>query len=116
MKTSYVSLLGFAEGARRIHVHLTTLDTRGGGEGYRHSHKSEEAMYFIEGEAEYGIREETVKVGPGDLLFFPSNEVHGPVRFLSDRMKYLVIRSVEADDEPCCCGKDRPPLGEHKHP
>ena len=26
----------------------------------------------------------------------------------ASNMKYLVIRTVEADDEGCCCGGDRP--------
>jgi hypothetical protein len=25
-------------------------------------------------------------------------------------MKYLTIRTVEEDDEPCCCGEDREPV------
>jgi hypothetical protein len=25
-------------------------------------------------------------------------------------MKYLTIRTVEEEDEPCCCGEDREPI------
>ncbi len=109
MKNEYISLLGYAEGARKIHVHLTTLDAPIAKEGHKHSHNAEEAMYFLEGEVEYAIGKEIVKAGPGDLLFFPSNVFHGPVRFISDRLKYLVIRNIEPGDERCCCDKDRPP-------
>ena len=75
-----------------------------------YSHQAEEAMYFLEGEAEYTFAGKTHRVGPGDLLFFPPNQQHAKVKYLSDRMKYLVIRSVEQDaEEECCCGEDRPP-------
>ena len=109
MQSEYESLLGYEEGARKIHVHLTRLDTRGEPKRYEHSHKAEEAMYFLQGEAEYAFRGKTHRVGPGDLLFFRPGEPHGQVKFLSDTMEYLVIRSVEeGEDEACCCGKDRP--------
>ncbi|MDP6381129.1 MAG: cupin domain-containing protein [Phycisphaerae bacterium] len=110
MKIDYTSLLGYEQGARKIHVHLTNLDTRGPGGNHQHSHKAEEAVYFIEGEAEYTFGGKAHKVGPGDLLFFPSGVEHAEVKYFTDAMKYLVIRSVEGDaDERCCCGKDRPP-------
>jgi len=109
MKNEYISLLGYAEGAKKIHVHVTTLDAPIAKEPHKHSHTAEEAMYFLEGEVEYAVGEEIVKAGPGDLLFFPSNVFHGPVRFMSDRLKYLVIRNIEPNDERCCCDRDRPP-------
>jgi mannose-6-phosphate isomerase-like protein (cupin superfamily) len=109
MSAHYTSLLGHAQGARKIHVHLTVLETRDAGGGHEHSHAAEEAMYFLEGEAEFVYGGETHRVGPGDLLFFPPGQPHAQVKYLSERMKYLVIRTVEPGDEPCCCGQDRPP-------
>jgi uncharacterized cupin superfamily protein len=104
---AFRSLLGRAQGARNIHVHLTTLDTRGLQGRYAHQHKAEEAMYFLEGEAEYAVGGASHRVGPGDLLFFPSGIPHGYVRFFSDRMRYLVIRSVEpGEEERCCCDEE----------
>ena len=117
MEGDYTSLVGHAEGARKIHVHLTTLDTRSGVDRYEHSHRAEEAMYFLEGEAEYSFGGTTHRVGPGDLLFFRPGEPHGQVRYLSERMRYLVIRSVEdGADESCCGGKDRAPCGRGGRP
>ena len=108
-KSQYDSLLGYAQGAKKIHVHLTVLDTRGIEGPYEHSHEAEEAMYFLEGEAEYAVGGTIRRVVPGDLLFFPSGVAHGYVRFFSDRMRYLVIRNVEPGaDERCCCEADRP--------
>ena len=110
MKIEYTSLLGHEQGARKIHVHLTLLDTRNRspGQGYQHRHTAEEAVYILEGEAEYTFGGKTRKVGPGDLIFFPAAVQHAEVKYFTDTMRYLVIRSVEEDDEPCCCGKDKP--------
>ena len=30
------------------------------------------------------------------------------MRFFTDKMKYLVVRTVEPGDEPCCCGTSFP--------
>ncbi len=110
MSSNYTSLLGYRQGAKKIHVHVTEFATRDAGEMYEHSHEAEEAMYFLEGEAEYTFGGGTHTVGPGDLLFFPSNQRHAQVKYLGDRMKYLVIRNVEQDpEEECCCGEDRAP-------
>ncbi len=109
MKTKYVSLLGPAQGAAKIHVHLTHLDAEIGGQGYQHSHQAEEAIYLLDGEAEYTVGDRVCRVGPGELIFFPPGEPHGVLRFLKTPMKYLVIRNVEpGEDERCCCGVDVP--------
>ena len=104
MKAAYKSLVGHAEGAQKIHVHVTELDPCGGGWAHQHSHAAEEAIYILEGEAEFTFDGNTYRVGPGQLVFFPSGVMHAETRFFNDKMKYLVIRSVEAGDEPCCCG------------
>jgi len=104
----YRSLLGHQEGARRLHVHLSDLDTSQAGMHYQHAHAAEEAVYVIEGRARYTFAGSTHECGPGDLVFFPPNVMHAEVEYRSPRLKYLVIRSVEPGDPPCCCGKDRP--------
>lgn len=110
MKTEYVSLLGHAQGAAKIHVHLSRLDAEIGGQGYQHSHQAEEAIYLLEGEAEYAVGGRVRRLGPGELIFFPPGEPHGALRFLRSPIKYLVIRNVEpGEEERCCCGQDLPP-------
>ena len=107
MASEYRSLLGYRQGAKKIHVHLTEIADTSRQAGYQHSHAAEEAVYVLEGQAEYTFAGRTHKLGPGELLFFPPGVEHAQVRYLTPSMKYLVIRSVEADDEPCCCGQDK---------
>ena len=101
----YTSLVGRDEGARKIHIHVTELSPAGDGWASQHTHTAEEAIYILEGEAEFAFDGKTHRVGPGDTVFFPSGVLHAETRFFSDTMKYLVIRSVEPDEEACCCGK-----------
>jgi quercetin dioxygenase-like cupin family protein len=109
MKAHYVSLLAKEHGARKLHVHLTELDTTQNTCGYQHAHAAEEAIFLLEGEVEFTFAGQTHLVGPGQLIFFPSNVTHAERRFLTPRLKYLVIRTLEAGDEPCCCGADLSP-------
>ena len=106
MKAHYHSLLEKGQGARRLHVHLTELDPAGDGWLHQHSHAAEEAIYILEGEAEFAFDGKTHRVGPGELVFFPSHVTHAETRFLTPKMKYLVIRTMEPGDDPCCCGAD----------
>jgi uncharacterized cupin superfamily protein len=101
----YQSLVGFEEGAKKIHVHVTELNGVTGWQA-QHAHIAEEAVYILEGDAEFTFNGETHRVGPGEAVFFPSGVTHAETRFLTDKMKYLVIRSVEPQEGPCCCGKD----------
>jgi len=96
-------------GAKRMHVHLTELHNARDGWGYQHSHEAEEAVYMLEGEGEFTFDGATHRVGPGQAVFFPSGIVHAETKFFSDTVKYLVIRTVEAGDEPCCCAVEAPP-------
>jgi uncharacterized cupin superfamily protein len=105
MKAFYSPLVGDEQGARRIHVHVTELDPAGDGWQHQHSHTAEEAIYILEGQAEFTFAGETHRVGPGDAVFFPSGVTHAKTKFFTDKMKYLVIRSIELDDEPCCCNE-----------
>ena len=106
MNANYLSLLGTEHGARKVHVHLTELDPAGDGWEHQHSHMAEEAIYILGGEAEFTFDGKTHRIGPGELVFFPSNVMHAETRFLTPKMKYLVIRTMEPGDDPCCCGAD----------
>jgi len=82
MKIEYASLLGPAQGAAKIHVHLTHLEAEIGGQSYQHSHQAEEAIYLLDGQAEYTVGGQVCRVGPGELIFFPPGEPHGVLRLL----------------------------------
>ena len=62
--------------------------------------------HSLEGEAEFAFAGKIHRVGPGELVFFPSHVTHAETRFLTPQMKYLVIRTMEPGDDPCCSGAD----------
>ncbi len=99
----YESLVGPTEGARRLHMHVTILNDARKGWGAQHSHVAEEALYMLEGEGEFTFGGKTHRAGPGQVVFFPSGVTHAEVKFFSDTVKYLVVRTVEPGDPPCCC-------------
>lgn len=103
MKAQYHPLLGNSEGAGRLHIHRTQLVGDGPESRYVHSHKAEEAMFILEGRAEFSIDGRKSSAGPGEVVFFPSGSVHGITRVLEGPMQYVTIRTVEEGDEPCCC-------------
>ncbi|QDT37642.1 cupin domain-containing protein [Stratiformator vulcanicus] len=107
MSISYESLVGFENGARRMHIHRTEIPDTAAHPPYQHEHKAEEAFYLLEGSAEYTFGGETIKAGPGDTVFIPSGVYHAEIKYLTPSMTYLTIRTVEEGDEACCCGKDR---------
>ena len=111
MSNHYQSLVGFAEGARKLHLHLTEIPDTSLHVLYQHEHKAEEAFFILDGSARYTFDGKTVTAVPGEAVFIPSGVRHAEVEYLTPSMKYLTIRTVEEDDEPCCCGKDRPPPG-----
>ena len=108
MSNNYQSLVGFSDGARKLHIHQTEIPDTATHEPYEHEHKAEEVFYILEGSAEYSFGGKTIKAGPGEVVFIPSGVRHAKIKYLTPKMKYLTIRSVEAEDEPCCCGQDRP--------
>ena len=105
----YEQVVGQKNGAKRMHVHLTELRDARNGWGYQHAHHAEEAVYMLEGEGEFTFDGATHRVGPGQAVFFPSGIVHAETKFFSDTVKYLVIRTVEPGDEPCCCTVESSP-------
>ena len=110
MQPEYFSLVGHKEGARKIHVHLSAISAPGKSKqpSYKHRHHAEEAFYILEGKAIYDLNGRKIRVAPGRILFFPAGMRHGIESIQSRTLKYLVIRTIEKHDEPCCCGKDRP--------
>ena len=103
----YKSLLGYLDGARRLHIHETVIEDTSTVDHYQHKHKAEEAFYILEGSAEYTFDGSTQQGSPGDLIFIPSGVMHAEIKYLTPSMKYLTIRSVEENDESCCCGGDK---------
>ena len=99
----YQSLVGPSQGAHRLHIHMTELLRPELGWGAQHSHRAEEAIYMLEGEGEFTFDGRTHRVGAGEAVFFPSGITHAETRFLTKKVKYLVIRTVEPGDAPCCC-------------
>lgn len=60
---------------RRFEMHVTTLN-QGIKSHDPHTHKAEEIVLMIEGNAEMQIGNEFKKAGPGDLIFLGSNVSH----------------------------------------
>lgn len=102
-KAVYRSLVGPENGAHRLHIHVTELPDASLGWGAQHSHRAEEALYMLEGEGDFTFGGKTHRVRPGETVFFPSGITHAETKFLTKRVRYLVIRTVEPGDEPCCC-------------
>lgn len=109
MSFHYQSLVAYAQGARKLHIHKTEIPDTSSHAPYQHEHKAEEAFYILEGSAEYTFASKTVTAGPGEVVFIPSGVRHAEIKYLTPSMRYLTIRTVEEEDEPCCCGQDRKP-------
>ncbi|MEZ6131076.1 MAG: cupin domain-containing protein [Planctomycetaceae bacterium] len=107
MTIHYQSLVGVREHAQKLHIHLTEIADTASHPPYQHEHIAEEAFYLLEGSAEYRFDGKLIKAGPGDVVFIPSGVRHAEINYLTPSMRYLTIRSVEPNDEPCCCGQDR---------
>jgi len=108
MSQHYTSLLGHAQGAQRLHIHRTHIPDTSAHAPYQHQHRAEEVFYILEGSAEYRFADQHITAGPGDTVFIPSGILHAHITYLSPSITYLTIRTVEPEDEPCCCGGDRP--------
>lgn len=111
MKPRYCSLIGYEQGARKIHVHLSEFfpPVSKNHSSYKHRHRAEEVFYILSGKAVCDVDGRKIRMAAGDIVLFPSGSRHGIERIQSDRLKYLVIRSVARGEAPCCCGKDKPP-------
>jgi quercetin dioxygenase-like cupin family protein len=107
MSIHYQSLIGFREGAKKLHIHRTDIPDTADHPPYQHEHHAEEVFYILEGKAEYRFGGRTIVAGPGEVVFIPSGVRHAAITYLTPTMTYLTIRTVEEGDEPCCCGGDR---------
>jgi uncharacterized cupin superfamily protein len=110
MQREYTPLLGRRDGLLRIHIHETVLVAESAADRrshYIHSHSAEEAFYVLEGTAKFFSPDGDRVVTPGEVIHFPARTAHGDFEMLGDRLRYLVIRTIEDDDPPCCCGGDR---------
>lgn len=69
-----------------IEGELTTvglMTIASGVEAKLHSHPNEQWVYIIEGRVSATIDDRTMEAGPGELIYFPPNSVHGS-RVISD--------------------------------
>ena len=73
--------------------HVTTLEA-GIAAHAPHRHADEEVVIVKEGTIEVTINGKTQTVGPGSMLFFASNDLHGMKNVGSGRATYYVIRIV----------------------
>lgn len=73
--------------------HVTTLD--GGKPSHApHRHHDEEIVIVKEGTLEVTINGKTETAGPGSMVFFASNDLHGLKNAGATRASYYVIRIV----------------------
>jgi len=67
------------------------------------AHRGEEFIYILEGRMHYRVGATTYTLGPGDTLYFSSEEEHD-LEPISPRVKYLAIFAERGHPEP---GKSR---------
>jgi quercetin dioxygenase-like cupin family protein len=78
-------------GAKQLEVLVGEVEKGKG--ALPHAHPGiEQACYMLEGRAEVEIGGEKFEMAPGEMCFFPVNEMH-KVTVTSDRAKILVIYS-----------------------
>jgi quercetin dioxygenase-like cupin family protein len=56
-----------------------------------HHHDFDEAFYVLEGELTFRLREETVKAGPGDLVFAPRGVPHTFANLSGSPARQLIV-------------------------
>lgn len=85
--------------AKRMEVLLGTLHKGGG--ALPHAHPGlEQACYLLEGAAEVSIGGDTFQMVPGEMCFFPENELHVFTVTSDDPVKLLVIYSPPYGEDP----------------
>ncbi len=86
-------------GARRMEVLLGTLEV--GGQALPHAHPGlEQACYLLAGTAHVEVAGEAFDMVPGDMCFFPAEQMH-VFRVTSDEpVKLLVIYSPPYGESP----------------
>jgi transcriptional regulator with XRE-family HTH domain len=75
---SYQSL-GYGKKQRNLEPFLIEFDVQPWRDDLLVSHDGEEFLYILEGQVEFHYGDEVMAVGPGDSLYYDSNEPHGYV-------------------------------------
>lgn len=57
----------------------------------------DEVVVIIDGEVDFRVGDRTRRVRPGDLVFIPRNEVHGPILAGGDRLAAVSIFAPRFD-------------------
>ena len=83
---------------KELEVHVTTLDP-GKAPHAPHRHPNEELLIIKQGAIEALIGGEWKKVGPGSVVFFASNELHGVRNAGNEQAVYHVI-GFKTDQTP----------------
>lgn len=67
-------IIGPRDGRPNYHVRYFRVDPGGHTSLDRHEH--DHGVYIIHGRAEVLLGDETVELGPGDVVYIPGNEIH----------------------------------------
>ena len=81
---------------RNLEVHITTLNP-GKSPHPPHRHPNEEMLIVRQGTLEAFINGEWKRVGPGSVIFFASNQLHGVRNVGQDEAIYHVVNWKTAD-------------------
>jgi transcriptional regulator with XRE-family HTH domain len=71
--------LGYGKKQRNLEPFLIEFDVQPWRDDLLVSHEGEEFLYILEGQVEFHYGDEVMAVGPGDSLYYDSNEPHGYV-------------------------------------
>lgn len=71
--------LGYGKKQRSLEPFLIEFDVQPWRDDLLVSHEGEEFLYILEGQVEFHYGDEVMAVGPGDSLYYDSNEPHGYV-------------------------------------
>ena len=71
--------LGYGKKQRNLEPFLIEFDVQPWRDDLLVSHDGEEFLYILEGQVEFHYGDEVMAVGPGDSLYYDSNEPHGYV-------------------------------------
>ena len=74
-----------------LECHVTTLNP-GESPHAPHKHPDEEVLCLKEGTLEAYIGSETTRVGPGSVLFFASNQLHGVKNVGTTPATYFIVK------------------------
>ncbi|HVS53317.1 MAG TPA: cupin domain-containing protein [Opitutaceae bacterium] len=81
---------------KNFECHVTTLNP-GEAPHEAHRHPDEELIIVKEGVLEVRINDRTQQAGPGSMLFFASNDLHGLRNAGTTRATYYVLRVLTSD-------------------